>query len=384
MNLIQTLEQEEIARLGKTIPDVRPRRHGDRQRQRRRRHPQARAGLRRRRDRQAQPRPELELHRAQDLQRRRRRAHVPDLQPADRLDRSQAPRRRAPRQAVLPARALGQVGAHQGKAGLTRSRRRRSRAGLPSAAADAAPGGFSLGLRSPVSRCPPWPSSFDPRSLPVIGVDDAPAAVPRRRLTPRRCARASPRRRPGQPEISDRAPLHRPRAGARRRCWCRIVLRERADGAADPAHRPPAPTTRARSAFPAAAPSPTTPTPPPPRCARRRRRSASTRDCVEVIGALPTYTTGTGFIVTPVVALVRPGFALHARSVRGGRGVRGAAGLPDGPGQPPAPRGRGRRRARASSSRCPGRRRRRRRAAPLLHLGRDGGDAAQLYRFLAA
>ena len=34
------------------------------------------------------------------------------------------------------------------------------------------------------------------------------------------------------------------------------------------------------------------------------------RDWVEVIGQLPTYTTGTQFIVTPVVALVRPGHEL--------------------------------------------------------------------------
>ena len=31
---------------------------------------------------------------------------------------------------------------------------------------------------------------------------------------------------------------------------------------------------------------------------------------VEVLGALPTYTTGTGFVVTPIVGLVRPGFVL--------------------------------------------------------------------------
>jgi 8-oxo-dGTP pyrophosphatase MutT (NUDIX family) len=31
---------------------------------------------------------------------------------------------------------------------------------------------------------------------------------------------------------------------------------------------------------------------------------------VEVLGSLPTYTTGTGFVVTPVVGLVRPGFDL--------------------------------------------------------------------------
>ncbi len=33
---------------------------------------------------------------------------------------------------------------------------------------------------------------------------------------------------------------------------------------------------------------------------------------VDVIGAMPTYTTGSGFIVTPVVALVQPGFVLKA------------------------------------------------------------------------
>lgn len=32
---------------------------------------------------------------------------------------------------------------------------------------------------------------------------------------------------------------------------------------------------------------------------------------VEVLGTLPTYVTGTAFIVTPVVALVRPGFSLQ-------------------------------------------------------------------------
>ena len=33
---------------------------------------------------------------------------------------------------------------------------------------------------------------------------------------------------------------------------------------------------------------------------------------VDVLGAMPTYTTGTGFIVTPVVALIRPGFKVAA------------------------------------------------------------------------
>ena len=33
---------------------------------------------------------------------------------------------------------------------------------------------------------------------------------------------------------------------------------------------------------------------------------------IDVIGSLPTYTTGTGFIVTPVVAFVQPGFTVQA------------------------------------------------------------------------
>lgn len=32
----------------------------------------------------------------------------------------------------------------------------------------------------------------------------------------------------------------------------------------------------------------------------------------DVLGAMPTYTTGTGFVVTPIVALVRPGFTVAA------------------------------------------------------------------------
>ena len=34
------------------------------------------------------------------------------------------------------------------------------------------------------------------------------------------------------------------------------------------------------------------------------------REFVQVLGALPSYTTGTAFVVTPVVAWVRPGFTL--------------------------------------------------------------------------
>ena len=112
MNIIETLEKEEIARLGKTIPDFAPGDtvivnvnvvEGERKRV------QAYEGV-------------VIAKRNRGLnssftvrkisERRRRRAHVPDLLAADRLDRGQAQGRRAPREALLPARPLGQVGAH--------------------------------------------------------------------------------------------------------------------------------------------------------------------------------------------------------------------------------------------------------------------------------
>jgi hypothetical protein len=95
-----------------------------------------------------------------------------------------------------------------------------------------------------------------------------------------------------------------------------------------------------------------------------------------VLGSLPIYTTSTGFVVTPVVGLVGPGFALQPDPnevaevfevpllwlMNPGNHQRhaievGASG--------------------ASSSRCPGPAPMRPADPPLLHLGRDRGNAAQ-------
>src|SRR5712671_3303234 len=97
---------------GEEAPRVPAGRHGDRQRRRRRRRAQARAGLRGRGDRQEEPRHQFLVHRAQSVFGRGRRAHLPDLFPADRLDRAEAQGRRAPCQALLHASALGQGRAH--------------------------------------------------------------------------------------------------------------------------------------------------------------------------------------------------------------------------------------------------------------------------------
>ena len=117
MNLIAQLEQEEIARLGKTVPAFAP---GDTVVVQVKGQGKARASVCRPTKASLSPSVTAVSIRAssspQDLVGRRRRTDLSDLFAARRGNRNQAPRRRPPRQAVLPARALGQVGAHQGKA----------------------------------------------------------------------------------------------------------------------------------------------------------------------------------------------------------------------------------------------------------------------------
>jgi ribosomal protein L21E len=124
MNLIEQLEQEEIARLGKNIPDFAPGDtvivnvnvvEGERKRV------QAYEGV-------VIAKRNRGLNSAFTVRkissRRGRRADLPDLFPADRQHRGEAQGRRAPRQAVLPAPAFRQVGAHPREAGdLQQSRR---------------------------------------------------------------------------------------------------------------------------------------------------------------------------------------------------------------------------------------------------------------------
>ena len=112
MNILQTIEAEEKARLIDHPRDPRlpARRHPARQRQDQGRRARARPGLRRRLHRPRRRRHQREFHRPQDQLRRGRRARLPDRVADDRVHRSQASRRRAARQALLPARSSRQVG----------------------------------------------------------------------------------------------------------------------------------------------------------------------------------------------------------------------------------------------------------------------------------
>ena len=295
LDLIATLEQEEIARLNKTIPPFAPGDtvivsvnvvEGTRKRA---------AGLRRRRHRQAQPRPEQQLHRAQDLQRRRRRAHLPALQPADRRHRGQAPRRRAPRQAVLPAPAQRQVGAHQGKARLSRARPRRSR-GSRAADASSAPAAGRAALAP--STAAPWPARASSIRTPCRW--SAPTRtcrrVPRWTLqTPTRCAQRFAERaasgRPNWPGDGARFDQRQPAAA----CGAGAAggARRRPAGAADPAHRRTCATMPGRSAFPGGRAKPDDVDAAATALREAQEEVGLARRQVEVIGRLPAYTTVT-------------------------------------------------------------------------------------------
>jgi large subunit ribosomal protein L19 len=136
----------------------------------------------------------------------------------------------------------------------------------------------------------------------------SPAGRGPRALTAGRPARALPLAAAWEPEVraSRASPTARPPTP---RCWCPSCC-----ASGRPCCSPSAPRTcrrtPARSPFRAASATPPTPT-------RRHGAARGARGdrpgaqfWVEVLGSLPTYTTGTGFIVTPVVALVQPDFRL--------------------------------------------------------------------------
>ncbi len=152
--------------------------------------------------------------------------------------------------------------------------------------------------------------SFDPQNLPVIGVDDhLPAVAPAElRIDPlRRRFIAPPVWTPeirAENRFSDRTPAHAAVLIALvPRDEITVLLTQRTDHLTDHPGQISFPGGRVEPEDPDAAATAL-------REAHEEIGLAPTY--VDVLGALPTYTTGTGFIVTPVVAFVRPGFLVQA------------------------------------------------------------------------
>ena len=184
---------------------------------------------------------------------------------------------------------------------------------------------------------------FDPEALPVIGVDHHLPAVAAAELPAPHCAGASAP--PAwQPEIVAESASSSATARARRRCWCRsccatgstVLLTQRTDHLTDHPGQISFPGGRVEAGDADATAT----------ALREAQEEIGLGAAhVEVLGSLPTYTTGTGFIVTPVVALVRPGFALQPDPFEVAEVFEVPLAFLMDPAQPPPPRGRAGRRA---------------------------------------
>lgn len=150
---------------------------------------------------------------------------------------------------------------------------------------------------------------FDPRAVPIVGVDGHLPAVPAQALTPDALRRRFAAPPPWTPEV-EREKKFAQREPARAAVLVPIVLRERPTVLLTErtAHLS---THSGQVAFPGGRVDPED----------RDATAAALREAweevgleaahVEVLGSLSIYVTGTAFIVTPVVGLVRPGYALR-------------------------------------------------------------------------
>lgn len=151
--------------------------------------------------------------------------------------------------------------------------------------------------------------SFDPRQIPVAGVD---AHLPRVRpqaLRPQALAQRfaqdhvwTPELR-GEPRFSSREPVHASvlvplvlRDGG-----LTVLLTERTSHLSNHS---------GQIAFPGGKADPEDTSATDTALREAEEEIGLSRQAVQVLGSLPIYTTGSAFIVTPVVALVQPGYAM--------------------------------------------------------------------------
>ena len=150
---------------------------------------------------------------------------------------------------------------------------------------------------------------FDPRAIPVLGIDSHLAGVALDRLTPqalRERFRHPPIWTPEhsvEKKFSDRQPaLAAVLLPLVMRDELTLLLTERSTNLA---------THSGQIAFPGGRTDDTDLDAVETALREAQEEIALPRNFVEVLGTLPIYVTGTAFIITPVVALVKPGFVLQ-------------------------------------------------------------------------
>lgn len=157
---------------------------------------------------------------------------------------------------------------------------------------------------TPLSKLP----NFDPRQIPVIGVDAHLPAVPREQLQPEALRQRFVAPPSWQPEVRTE-PRFTQRAPVPASVLVPIVAHE----------RPTVLLTQRTShlanhsgqiAFPGGKVDDTDADSIAAALREAEEEVGLTPDFIQVLGTLPIYTTGSAFIITPVVALVRPGFTL--------------------------------------------------------------------------
>ena len=151
---------------------------------------------------------------------------------------------------------------------------------------------------------------FDPQALPVIGVDDHLARVGDERLRPESLRARFVHPPQWLPEIvtehrfTERLPTHASvLVPLVQRDELMVLLTQRTDHLTDHPGQISFPGGRAELTDANATAT----------ALREAQEEIGLEGrFVDVLGSMPTYTTGTGFIVTPVVALIDPGFSVSA------------------------------------------------------------------------
>jgi 8-oxo-dGTP pyrophosphatase MutT (NUDIX family) len=151
--------------------------------------------------------------------------------------------------------------------------------------------------------------SFDPRQVPVTGVDAHLPKVPEQALQPQALAQRFARSHiwtpelPGEPRFSDRTPVHASVLVplVMRDAGLAVLLTQRT------AHLS---SHSGQIAFPGGKADPEDANATGTALREAEEEIGLNHRFVEVLGSLPIYTTGSAFIVTPVVALVQPGYTM--------------------------------------------------------------------------